>query len=328
MGGGKSMKRERKFIMDGELCAEKRPDFYNFEFFDHDLVLFCDSKSGLRFDFDSLSIIGGRNASALFSYKLSEFLALDNEDCRFLTDFLHDGGRNFAFLISRGKPVMIFNRLFGSLSLGIAIVFDRGAREIVSVAGCGEFEDLGERIYSPSILSILRQNGEPTPDHGAFVHSALKICRTLSSIVSRKDRDLDIVERVRMVADMIGCKAKIDVVGEGLARTLDGESAAALLLCLLSICRRLSLTREAEILLDKEREYVKIAISFDCIDDKLSDSEVESIRYCERLASKLELPLSIELSSGRFKSEFIPFHVDPSIYGLKAGIKIKYYREG
>lgn len=310
--------------MDGESFNFEKPNFYSFEIFDHDLLLFCDTTRGLRLDYDNLKIIGGRSAGTLSSNNLCEVLSLSDNDKRFVSDFLFDASRKCVFAVSDNRPVMIFNQLFRSTGLGVAIIFDRGLDEMIGAMKGGDWEHFGERIYSPTLVAFARDYWDKKVDYSGLDYSISRLHYAFSNILSRESGKTDAIRCIKAIASLIGSEAHIEKVGGSACISLDTDSASALLLCVLSICRRLSLERDAKILLDLEMEHAKFGISFDCINEKLSDIEIEALSFCDRLATRLEMPFSAELLSGRFNFEFVPFRVDPSLYGLKAGVNIKF----
>jgi len=318
------MAKNAGFIMDGESFNFENPNFYSFEIFDHDLLLFCDTTRGLRLDYDNLKIIGGRSAGTLSSNNLCEVLSLSDNDKHFMSDFLFDTSRKCAFAVSDNRPVMIFNQLFRSTGLGVAIIFDRGLDEMLGAMKGGDLANFGERIYSPTLVALARDAWDKKINCSELDYSISKLHCAFSSMLLKESGKTDAIRCIKAAASLIGGEAHIETVGNSACISLDTYSASSLLLCVLSICRRLSLERDAKILLDFEMEHAKFGISFDCINEKLSDIEIGALGFCDRLATRLEMPFSAELLSGRFNFEFVPFRVDPSLYGLKAGVNIKF----
>lgn len=315
------MKRSREFIFDSGAEWTKVDEFYGFDFFDHDLILFCDSGLGYRFKYEELRIIGGRSALPCQSNKLSDVLALSEEERRFFVDFLGDNERNVCLVTSKNKIVVAFNRLFHSCGLGIAAIFDYSPECAASAIRHGLFDRLGERIYSPKLTETAC--GITSDDDGYMdpVYSILKLADLLMTII--RDDEKRLSARISAASAIIGC-GRIDItsIGSDVVEKLDTDSLASMMLCLFSLCRRLSADRGGALSLDGTGERVKISFGFDTADIKPSASDFECVSFCERLALKLEMPLSIRLANGRFCSEFVPFRVDPSLYGLKAGVNI------
>ena len=296
--------------------------FYDFNIFDHDLILFCESKSGFKFNFNNLKIIGGRSAKPFVSDRLGDVLKLGNDDKRFMSDFLFDSSKMCSFFISDDKILMVFNSLFRSSGLGMAVVFDYPP-EIAAVAiRNGDLEHFGERIYSPSLVESLDRCASRGGDHSEFIHSVFRVCSRVSLMLGESD-DLDILSCTNAAAELIGCDSSFMEKGITEVSSSDAHSTTAMLLCLFSLCRRLSVNRGVRVLLDSDREHVKYSMSFDAIDTVLADSDLECIRFCEELADRFEMPLSIDILDGKFHAEFVPYRVDPSLYGLKAGVNIK-----
>ena len=320
MGG--AMKRSRKFSYNFlSDKPDRTTDFYSFDFFDHDLILFCDSGLGYRFKYEELTVIGGRSAFPLESDKLCEVLPLSKEDRSFLVDFLDDGNRKFCLLNSKNKVVLVFNQLFRSCGLGVAAVLNYSPEYAASAIKRGLLDRIGYRAFSPSIVEKARETVSDEEENMDLVYSALKLADLITAMLGDGTRSLS--SRIGLVSDLIGCgRMNITAEESEADAKLDLDSLVAILLCLLSLCRRLSVSRGGELSIDGTASCAKISLGFDTIDKKASDSELACISFCERLALKLEMPLSIELSDGRFFSEFVPFRVDPSLYGLKAGVRL------
>lgn len=313
------MKRSREFIFDSGAELAKADEFYSFDFFDHDLILFCDRGLGYRFKYEDLRIIGGRSASPCQSNRLSDVLALSEEERRFFVDFLGENERNVCLMTSKNKIALVFNRLFHSCGLGMVAIFNYPPECAASAISHGLLDRLGERIYSTKLIEKAR--GFTSDGDMEMVYSMLKLADLLMSIIRNDEKRLS--SRMSAASAIIGC-GRIDVtsIGSDVDEKLDTDSLASMMLCLFSLCRRLSVDRSGALSLDGTGERVKISFSFETADIKPSASDFECVSFCERLALKLEMPLSIELADGRFYSEFVPFRVDPSLYGLKAGVNI------
>lgn len=318
------MKRSREFIFDrGSEASVNVPSFCSFDLFDHDLILFCDSGFGYRFKYEDLTLVGGRSALPFESDRLCDLLELPEEERCFFIDFLDDGDRKFCLLTSQDKVVLVFNRLFRSCGLGVAAILNYSPECAASAIRHGLLDRLGERIYSPRLIEATRGLMLDSDGYMDLVYSILKIADALSAVLGESNDAERLSARIRAVSAVVGCGAiHTDVKGSDTDEKLDADSLAAMILCLFSLCRRLSVDRGGEILIDGERERVKLSFGFGVADVKPSASDLECVGFCERLALKLEMPLSIELSDGRFYSELVPFRVDPSLYGLKAGVHI------
>lgn len=299
-------------------------DFYDIKPFDHDLILFADAGRGYRFNFNSLGIIGGRSAKSFKSAKLGSALKLCDEDTRFLTDFLFDGSRKYAFLVSDGKPLMFFNSLFRSSGLGVAIVFDYPSSVLASAMKNDDLEAFGERIYSSALLKMALTDIAPSLDHSGFIHSVSRVTRMISGALGDVNGTVDTVSCITAVESLIGCSIKYDKDEMVDAHLTDVHSTVSILLCLLSICRRLSVDRDAVMRIDSSHEHAKYTITFSSVSDTLGELDCECIDFCKELATRIEMPLSVELGGKSFGAEFVPYRVDPSLYGLKAGVNIKF----
>ena len=53
-------------------------------------------------------------------------------------------------------------------------------------------------------------------------------------------------------------------------------------------------------------------------DDNMS---VELIDFCDLTAQRLEAPMSLDVTDREFVMEFVPMRADPSLSGLKAGVR-------
>ena len=318
------MKRLSKHFASDLNCISSDAGFYSIKPFDHDLILFKESGGGYKFDASSLSVIGGRSQRPFKSTRLGDLLGLCEADKRFLTDFLFDSSRKYAFFISDGKPLMIFNTLFRSSALGVAFVFDYPSSTMISAMKNGDLEIFGERIYSPSLFDAAASGISVGLDHSGFTHSIFSITDTLSAMLGEGNDLFEIKSCLTAAEELIGCSISFNVSDLSSLALSDLHSTAALLLCLFSICRRISTDRGAEVYIDSAREHVKYNVSFETLNDTLTELERECVGFCSDLAQGLEMPMSIELSNRSFSAEFVPYRVDPSLYGLKAGVNIKF----
>ena len=317
------MKRpSRRFTYDSDYILRDM-GFYDFKAFDHDLILFCESERGFRFDFNNLKIIGGRSLKPFVCDRVGDTLKLCDADKRFMTDFLFDSSKKCSFFVSDDKILMVFNTLFRSSGLGMAIVFDYSPEVVAAAIRNGDLERLGEGIYSPSLVESLGRCASRCTDHSEFIHSVFRVCGIVSSMLGDDDA-FDISACVTAARELIGCEASLISQDSVEPYPTDAHTTATILLCLFSLCRRISVDRGAAVSVSMRESYAKYSLSFDTVRGDVGGMELECIRFCDRLAARLEMPLAIELRDGRFLAEFVPYRVDPSLYGLKAGVNIKF----
>ena len=297
--------------------------FYDVKPFDHDLILFADCERGYRFNFNALRVIGGRSAKPIKSARLGVALKLCDADKRFLTDFLFDSSRKYALVVSDGKVLMVFNTLFRSTGLGVAVVFDHPQGVLISAMKRGALELFGDRIYSPALLEMAMTDSSSL-DHSDLIHSIFRVAQILSRMLGEGGDPIELGSCLAAAEELIGCPIKLDGENPEASRLTDVHSTVSILLCLLSMCRRLSSDRRAMLHVDPVREHLKYAFSFSSVSDTLGELDHECIDFFKALATRLEMPLSVELDDKIFGAEFVPYRVDPSLYGLKAGVNIKF----
>ena len=315
------MKRSKEFTFNRSVAnGLHRPDFYGLEFFDHDLILFCDRGSGYRPNAEGLTVIGGRSSGPYKSARLFEVLELEKSERSFLVDFLSDGSREYGVFCVGDRVALAFNRLFRSSGLGIIALLDYPTESAAGVVRHGLLDRLGERIYSPGLLAMASSS---SGDDGCMdlVYSVLMIVDS----VLKLHADADVASRVRLASEIIGCP--IELVEESAAciePKHDTDSLLAVLLCQLSLCRRISVDHSGRLSVGQGCEHIKISLEYNVLIDELNEIGIGCLEFCERLSLALEMPLSVDLSGGRMLFEFVPYRVDPSLYGLKAGVRINY----
>lgn len=316
------MKRPKEFIFNGSReVGTRRPDFYGFEFFDHDLILFCDRSSGYRTDADGLTVIGGRSAKPLGSAGLFDALGLVKSERGFLIDFLSDGSKEYCMFCVGDRVALAFNRLFRTSGLGIVAVLDYPTERAASAVRHGLLDRLGEGVYSPELSAMARASSGSADGCMDLVYSVLR----LVDAVSKLHVDADVASRIRLASDIIGCPVELVEEPEAcVGPKLDADSLLAILLCQLSLCRRISVDHGGRLSVRQGREHVGISLEYEVVPDELNEIGLGCLEFCERLSLALEMPLSVDLSGGRMLFEFVPYRVDPSLYGLKAGVRINY----
>ena len=187
-----------------------------------------------------------------------------------------------------------------------------------------DLEAFGERIYSSALLKMALTDIAPSLDHSGFIHSVSRVTRMISGALGEVNGTVDTVSCITAVESLIGCSIKYDKDEMVDAHLTDVHSTVSILLCLLSICRRLSVDRDAVMRIDSSHEHAKYTITFSSVSDTLGELDCECIDFCKELATRIEMPLSVELGGKSFGAEFVPYRVDPSLYGLKAGVNIKF----
>lgn len=313
---------------------ENKEDFYKFDLFDHDLILFREESSGYISKYEDMVILGGRSAKPFKGGRLADEIKLLADDKRFFMDFIYDNGRKFALTYANGKMILVFNRLFRSCGIGVAAVFDVSPEFAAEAVKSGIFDRLGAFLYSPGLieLSKSRKDARLSSEYDGLVYSVFKIADSLLAAMGEGLSAMDSREReavyfaIRSAAAITGCNCeKIERPDTVADIKLDKDSLAALLLCLFSLCRWLSSGRRGSVSVNaRESGYYSIRLEFEMTRAKLRDMDLRCISFCESMAERLELPLSIEIDNSTCVAEFIPLRVDPSLSGLKAGVRISF----
>lgn len=313
--------KPKKFIYNTtEAEVSHHHIFCGMSFFDYDLILFSDCSRGYGIDADSLTVIGSRTAKPLHSENFISALNVSARDGEFISDFLLSE-REFALIPAGERVALVWNRLFRSTGLGVAAVLEYHPRCAIKAIHNGMLGDIFDCAVSDSLICA---NGTGDTDADlcvSFVHSLSKIIRTLDTALTSSDA----VERVNAASELAGCL--IDTTFDPCTSSLDeadADALAAAFLCIFTVCRRISLTRGVSLSLDELDGRVKISVECETGAFRASADDERCLRFCDTLAARLEMPLSVGITDGRFVSEFVPYRVDPSLYGLKAGVRISY----
>ena len=316
---GVFMKKSKDFIFDGGRIEKAHsPDFYELEFFDHDLILFVDPSSEYKLSADELTIVGGRSATPFKSARLLDVLVLTKTERSFFIDSLSNGSKDFSFFVSDGRVCLVCNRLFHSTGLGIALLLDYSPECAARAIKDGLFDRLGDGIYSQALVETVK-NPKRSENHLKFAYSVLKITDEINNMIS----ETDVVSAVKTAANVIGCSVET-YEGEGSLGDIDidRDSFISVMLCQLSLCRHLSASRGGKLSALSNRGKLKISLDYEIEPTELSKIYKEGIDFCQRAATSREIPLSVDVLNNKLHFEFMPYRVDPSLYGLKAGIRI------
>ena len=101
------------------------------------------------------------------------------------------------------------------------------------------------------------------------------------------------------------------------------DNLASFLFCSFSLCRKLSKTRSGALEILKHRSgVITVKLCFELYDwANIDEVSMGCIRFCEAMAQRLEAPLSFDLNGRECEIEFAPLRSDPSLSGLKAGVR-------
>ena len=290
------MNKKYSFILDG------KDDFYKFDFFDHDLILFTEESIAYVNKYEDMVILGGRSAKPFQGERLSDEIVFSDVDKRFFMDFIYDNSRKFALILAEEKVVLFFNRLFRSSGIGGASVFDFSAECAALAVKSGIFDRLGASLYSPSLTELSESctDGRLPSDFDGFIYSVFKVADCLLATMGEGLDSMDSRAReimcssVRAASSVIGCGLLGVECSEDIsAIKLDRDSLAAFLLCLFSLCRRLAVGRSGKVFINTHGSgNYSVKLEFGMRSVKPSKNDLNCIRFCQRLAERLELPFS------------------------------------
>ena len=292
--------------------------------FDNDLLLFKDISAGyFASSLEDFRIIGGRASSQIASDDLKERLNFVRSEEKFFLSSLYDTASAFSLAVSKNQVVLIYNRLFRSCGLGVAVLFFHSP----TFAACAHGENLlrtnNTVSFSPKLLSLSRTATNRSEEHGAvdFSTSFYKTVSDLSSLTGEESFN----DMISAASRLCGCGIELDKsidIKDGVRASRD--AMAAFLLTAFSLCRRLSADRSARLDLCESESGLVIKLGFKrAIGVAFDQRDRELLLFLENTARKFEAPLSIDITGDAFTAEFVPMRADPSLCGLKAGIRIR-----
>lgn len=301
---------------------------------DNDLILFCRRGDGIAVSKgdDELCVIGSRSAAPLSSIFLSENLELTKSELKYMCEALYDSSISFFLLAAKNKTVLIFNRLFRSCGLGAAVVFNASPKLAAHAISKELFYGLSDIGYSKSLLHLSEKPSGEELDRDAVAFSDLvfdtvhTIMATmgLGPMATGNSESDKLYSMISAVSDITGGLFELkSFCSPDADNRISRDSLASFLLCCFSLCRNLSRTRGGELEVLKRRSgMITLRLCFDIYDDAVIDeTSMRCIRFCRSMAQKLEAPLSFDLNGGRCEIEFAPLRSDPSLGGLKAGVR-------
>ncbi len=293
--------------------------------FDNDLLLFSAfSESANHVPFERISVIGGRSGSGLAvpGKRFSDIIELPSSEKELFTHSLYASHEKAAIIPLKNKILVIYNQLLRSNGLGIALIFDYSPR-CVSALLNSEAINFENVLISPSFRDM------PEKQLGAidFLSSLSNIFNNLrhSDTLSRFEPKCDVqtvLGVIHSASDLMGCPISVDI-GEFSSKDifLDRPTLMSFALCMLSQVRRLSGDRRASIKISA-KELFSISIDFDLYSKSNLEKSIFESDFCDRMATEMGIPFSIELNDNGCHSSFIPYRADPSVLGFKAGIFI------
>ena len=301
--------------------------------YDSDLILFCRSGGGvLSKGGDELRIIGGRSAEPFSALSLSEHLELTKAEYKYMCEALYDSGISFVLLAEKNKTVLIFNRLFRSCGLGAAVVFNVTPKLAAYAISKELFYGLSDIGYSKKLLDLSAKPSDEGLEREAvaFSDSVFDAAHRLMATIglgpmaagsSESDRLYSVISAA---SDVTGSTFELKSFCPPDADNRSSrDSLASFLLCSFSLCRKLAERRSGELEVLKRRSGITtLKLRFELYDGEgIDEISMSCIRFCEAMAQRLEAPLSFDLNGRECEIEFAPLRSDPSLSGLKAGVR-------
>ena len=293
--------------------------------FDNDLLLFSAfSESANLVPFEHISVIGGRSGSGLAfpGKRFSEVIELSSSEKELFIHSLYRSHEKAVIIPLNSKILVIYNQLLRSNGLGIALIFDYSPRCVSALLNNGAI-NLDSVLISPSFRDI------PEKQSGAmdFLSSLSSIFNHLkhSDTLSRFEPQCDVqavLGIINSASDIMGCHISVNL-GEISSKDifLDRPTLMSFALCMLSQVRRLSKNRRATIEISS-KELFSVSIDFDLYSKSNFENLILESDFCDRMATEMGIPFSIDFSDNVCHSSFIPYRADPSVLGFKAGIFI------
>ena len=293
--------------------------------FDNDLLLFSASSEALgRVSFDRISVIGGRSSDglALPGRSFSEIISLADSEKELLVKSLYVSSEAVALIPLGNKVIAVYNQLLRSNGLGIAFIFDYSP-------GCVSYLIKNEAFDTRRVLisSTFRGFDEKEAGSAELLSSFSRALEKFknSDAISRFSPSGDlrsILDVVNASSDLIGCPISVEI-GELSSGNLsfDRPTLMAFILSLLSMARRLSKDRKATVNISQDR-FPSISSSFILYSSDDIQSGIHEVDFCDRMASEMGIPFSVEFDGDVCRASFIPYRADPSALGFKAGIFI------
>ena len=293
--------------------------------FDNDLLLFSAfSESANHVPFERISVIGGRSGTgfAVPGQRFSDIIDLSSSEKELFTHSLYASHEKAAIIPLKNKILVIYNQLLRSNGLGVAIIFDYSPRCVSALLGSDavKFENV---LIAPSFRDM------PEKQLGAmdFLSSLSNIFKNLrhSDTFSRFEPKCDVqavLGVINSASDLMGCPISVNI-GDISSKDifLDRPTLMSFALCILSQVRRLSKDRHANIEISA-KELFSISIDFDLYSKSSLEKNIFESDFCDRMATEMGIPFSIDLNGQICHSSFIPYRADPSVLGFKAGIFI------